>query len=233
MAIGPRCQMAATLTAKELLALLRSCNTPFHGLWDADVLIREVEENLGAEVIDIPVVYKGSNNYGLHLKLSDQRDIMARMARDDVNMPNFDGSPIHKQVPEVEFEGAVYNLLRSEPNILVSRLLYHRIPVQHAGPRLDLPRDIAGRHLFLFERVEGVNNVWLDLSREQRAHLLAQSARIRASLFHFNLPPDFAAVWLRERLFDRSPSGFPFLLLRHASSALHSSHPRSKRQSGT
>ncbi|KAK0723087.1 hypothetical protein B0T26DRAFT_740131 [Lasiosphaeria miniovina] len=162
-----------------MLTLLRSGNSPFDGLWDANVLIRVVEENLGAKVIDIPVVYKGSHNYGFLT----------------CNLP--------------KFQVAVYNLLRSEPNILVSRLLYYRIPVQHAGPRLDLPRDIAGRHLFLFERAEGVNNVWRDLSPEQRTHLLAQSVRIRASLFHFNLPPDFAAVWLRERLFEQKPKSLP------------------------
>jgi hypothetical protein len=105
---------------------------------------------------------------GLHLKLSNRPDIVARMSRDDVNMPNFDGAPIHKQVPEVKFEVAVYELLCSEPDILASRLLYHRIPVQHIGPRLNLPQDIAGRHLYLFEKAEGENNVWRDLSPEQR-----------------------------------------------------------------
>jgi hypothetical protein len=92
-------------------------------------------------------------------------------------MPNYDGFPIHVQVPEVKFEAAVYELLRSESNILASRLLYHRIPVQHAGPRLDVPQDIAGRRLFLFERAEGENNIWYDLSPEEKvrayvSHLL-------------------------------------------------------------
>ena len=108
---------------------------------------------------------------GLHLKLSNRPDIVARMSRDDVNMPNFDGALIHKQVPEVKFEVAVYELLRSEPNILASRLLYHRIPVQHVGPRLDLPQDIAGRHLFLFERAEGEKNIWRGLSPEQKVRV--------------------------------------------------------------
>jgi hypothetical protein len=79
-------------------------------------------------------------------------------------MPNYDGFPIQVQVPEVKFGVAVYELLRLEPNILASRLLYYRIPVQYAGPRLDPPQDIAGRRLFLFERAEGENNVWRDLS---------------------------------------------------------------------
>jgi hypothetical protein len=86
-----------------------------------------------------------------HLKLSNRPDIVARLARADVNMPNYDGFPVHVQVPEVKFEAATYGLLRSVPDILASRLLYHRIPVQHVGPRLDLPQDIAGRRLLLFE----------------------------------------------------------------------------------
>lgn len=93
---------------------------------------------------------------------------MARLARGDVNMPNYDGFPIGVQVPEMKFEVAVYELLRSEPDILVSRLHYHRIPVQNAGPRNEIPRDIAGRRLYVFERAEGDNNVWRHLSEEQK-----------------------------------------------------------------
>ena len=49
---------------KQLLTLVRSGNSPFHGVWDVNLLIREIEENLGVQVIDILVIYKGSNNYG-------------------------------------------------------------------------------------------------------------------------------------------------------------------------
>ena len=42
--------------------------------------------------------------------------------------------------------------------------IYFTTAVQHVGPRLDFPQDIAGRRLFLFERAEGENNVWYDLS---------------------------------------------------------------------
>jgi hypothetical protein len=48
---------------KQLLALVRSGNSPFHGVWDVNLLIREIEENLRAKVIDIPAIFKGSNNY--------------------------------------------------------------------------------------------------------------------------------------------------------------------------
>ncbi|PUU77943.1 3-hydroxybutyryl-CoA dehydratase [Tuber borchii] len=194
---------------KHLLSLVRSGNSPFEGLWDVNLLIREIEENLDTQVIEIPDISNGSNNYGLHLKLSNHPDIVARLSRGDVNKPNFDGPTIHWHVTEVKFEVAIYQLLRSELNILASRLLYHRIPVQHVGTRVDLPKDIAGRHLFLFERTEGEKNVWWELSPEQKACLLAQTARIRASLFNFNLSLDFAATWLRERLFEQKPKILP------------------------
>lgn len=48
---------------KELLTLIRSGNSPFHGVWDVNLLLREIEENLGGQVSDIPVVSSGSNNY--------------------------------------------------------------------------------------------------------------------------------------------------------------------------
>ncbi len=83
-------------------------------------------------------------------------------------MPDFEGFPFEKQAAELEFEVAVHELLRSDPNILVSRLLYHRASVQHVGPSLEPPQDIAGRCLYLFERSEGTNNVFQDLSPEQR-----------------------------------------------------------------
>jgi hypothetical protein len=46
----------------QLLTLFRSGNSPLHGVWDVNLLNREVEENLGTQVIDVPVIYKRSNN---------------------------------------------------------------------------------------------------------------------------------------------------------------------------
>jgi hypothetical protein len=83
-------------------------------------------------------------------------------------MPGFDGFSFQRQASQTKFEVAVYELLRSEPNILASHLLYHRILVEHVSPRLDLPQDITGRNLFLFEKAEGGKNVWRDLSPEEK-----------------------------------------------------------------
>ncbi|EJP61249.1 3-hydroxybutyryl-CoA dehydratase [Beauveria bassiana ARSEF 2860] len=194
---------------KQLLGLVRSGKSPFDGAWDVNLLIQELEENLGAAVTDIPFVYSGSNNYGFHVRLSNHLDVVARLARGDVNMPDYDGFPIQVQIPEVKFEAAVYKLLDSEPSISCSRLLYYRAPRQHAGLRHDRPGDILGRRLMVFGRAEGENNVWYDLTAEQKAGLLTQSARIRASLFNFQLPLDFAAAWLRDRLFEQKPESLP------------------------
>lgn len=95
-------------------------------------------------------------------------DIVARLARGDVNMPGYDGFPIHTQIPEVQFEAEVYQLLQSEPNILASQLLYHRLPVQHPASNVDRPKDIAGRRLLVFRRTEGKDNVRSTLNPAQK-----------------------------------------------------------------
>ncbi|KFY95009.1 hypothetical protein V498_03581 [Pseudogymnoascus sp. VKM F-4517 (FW-2822)] len=195
----PQMPDGSDFDGKQLLTLVRGGNSPFHGVWDVNLLIQEIEENLDTQVVDIPQVYNGSNNYGFHFELSNRPDVIARLARGDVNMPDFDGFPIHKQIPEANFEVAAYELLRSDPLILASRLLHHRIPMQRVGPRIDVPQDILGRRLFVFERAEGENNI----------QLLNQSARIRASLFNFSISLNFAADWFLICLFEHKPEMLP------------------------
>ncbi|KAI0405976.1 hypothetical protein F4802DRAFT_596649 [Xylaria palmicola] len=132
----PKMPDSRDFDGRHLLTLVRSDNSPFHDTWDVNLLIQEVEENLCARAIDIPCVPSGSNNYrlegkrGFHLQLSNGMDVVARLARSDVNMLDYEGFPIHVQVPEVKFETEVYERLQSEPDILASRLLYYRVPVQ-------------------------------------------------------------------------------------------------------
>ena len=47
---------------------------------------------------------------GFHITLSNGSDIVARLARGDVNMPNFCGFPIPMQAFEAKFEAEVYKL---------------------------------------------------------------------------------------------------------------------------
>lgn len=185
---------------KHLLDMVRHGDSPFDDVWDVNLLISEVEEKLDTQVIDIPSIDKGSNNYvsikcpplacihrariysdfaakGLHMVTSrtSAPDVVVRLARGDVNMPGFDGFPIEVQAPEARFEAAVYNLLRSQPDIRVSRLLYHRVPVQHPGPKITVPQDLSGRRLFVFESAQGRNNIWEELSSANKVRAATES----------------------------------------------------------
>jgi len=59
----PRMQDGTDFDRRQLLTLVRNGSSPFQDVWDVNLLIQEIEENLGTTVIDIPVVYYGSNNY--------------------------------------------------------------------------------------------------------------------------------------------------------------------------
>lgn len=50
---------------RNLLNLVRMGHSPFKGVWDVNLLIREIEEHLNTQVMDIPTVYNGSNNYAV------------------------------------------------------------------------------------------------------------------------------------------------------------------------
>ena len=107
------------------------------------------------------------------MKLLNGANVLARLARSDINTPDFTGCPLDKQIREVRFEAAVYKILRSEPRTKVSRLLYYSVPELQEGVSLEPPRDIDGRRLMVFERAEGENNVWDDLSPAQQVCILA------------------------------------------------------------
>ena len=103
-------------------------------------------------------------------------------------MPDYDGFPIHVQVPEVKFEAEVYKLLQSEPEILASHLLYYRVPVECEGLKLGRPKDIAGRRLLVFQRTEGDNNIWKTLNPAQKVRACNRLSFILFSLFRLVLP---------------------------------------------
>lgn len=48
---------------KNLLQLLHDGNSPFRKIWDVKLLLREVETITESQVVDIPEVFTGSNNY--------------------------------------------------------------------------------------------------------------------------------------------------------------------------
>lgn len=95
-------------------------------------------------------------------------DIIARLNKADVNWPNYSAWPFHKLVPEVEFEAAVYELLKNAPHTEASELHFYRVPIQHLESRTETPADISGRALFLFGRSEGEKNLYADLCAKER-----------------------------------------------------------------
>ena len=59
----PKMPDGSDFDGRQLLTLVRSGTSPFREVWDVNLLIQEIEEKFGAQVIDIPFIYNGSNNY--------------------------------------------------------------------------------------------------------------------------------------------------------------------------
>ncbi|KAJ7217030.1 hypothetical protein GGX14DRAFT_601777 [Mycena pura] len=166
-------------------------------------LFQEIKDNLGADVFDIPFVGSGANHFGLHGRLVDGRDVMIRISRYDVNWTKLykpthkdAATRVEKNLTQVDFEAKVYALLRSRRDIKASHLLYHRLPVwQILTNTAETPDHLIGRDIFVFEKAAGSNNFW-SLDELKNREILAQCARMRAALFSFAVPIDFAKSWL-------------------------------------
>ncbi|KAJ7629364.1 hypothetical protein DFH06DRAFT_1056959 [Mycena polygramma] len=173
--------------------------------FDVRTVLNEVEELVGSKVVDIPKVGKGSNYFGMHLRLANALDILVRLARRDMNWPRSATEDadrmaelVKQQVYDVEFEAEIYRLLRPHPEVLTANLLYHRAPTYEVDAPDAPPRDTLGRALFVFEKTQGVNNVWPD-DADKRRLILQQSACVRAALFSFVVPTEFIVSWLARR----------------------------------
>ena len=194
---------------------------------------------------------------GIHFKLSNLPDIVARFSRGDVNMPNYDGFSFDVLVSEVKFEAAVYELSRSDASILAFRLLYYIVPVQHVPPRLNVPQDIAGRRLFLFENSEGKKDIWYGLSPEgevrsypfvNRVFVLDKLGSIQLLTCSLGVSPysdspyscitfltsisrsNSPQIGFFHNSSNKSPNRFPFLLLPHAIFVVLFLYPKSNQQ---
>ena len=100
--------------------------------------------------------------------MQDGQRLVARLARADVNIPNYDGFPMESLLQEIQFEAAAYALVQLQTETGSSRILYHWAPVQNASPRAGMPQDITGRRLMIFERADDENNVWGILDAQGR-----------------------------------------------------------------
>jgi hypothetical protein len=160
--------------------------------FDVDYLIHLIQEKIGSKVVDIPNVYNGSNYFvsplaagmlllqchthstqGFHFRLDSGLDILARIFRSDVNLPNYDGFPFQTLRREAEFEAAVYQFLLLNPKIPISPLLFYRLPVLRTLEKQDTCISIdEGRALFVFTRTEGEKNVWQGLEPDEKVRRL-------------------------------------------------------------
>ncbi|KAM4057244.1 3-hydroxybutyryl-CoA dehydratase [Hirsutella rhossiliensis] len=224
----PTAQDGSEWDGTRLLDLTRRGESPFGAAWNVEAFIGEVEQILNASVVDIPTVSRGANHYGLHVQLDSRPDVVARLSRHDVNSPGFHGSDLEaKQRQLSRFEIATYDALQplaraSQPHgrVFGGRPLHHRDPVAWragagvAPPSPPFPHDasasmpplcrtVLGRRLFLFEKSpgEGYDYVrWRALSPAKKSFLLAQSARVAATLFQYRLPAEYASTWLPVRI---------------------------------
>ena len=57
---------------------------------------------------------------GIHFKLSNLPDVVARFSNGSVNTPNYDAFLIDILVSEFKFEAAVYELLRSDASSILA-----------------------------------------------------------------------------------------------------------------
>ncbi|UPL03666.1 hypothetical protein LCI18_014600 [Fusarium solani-melongenae] len=147
-----------------LLNLVHKGSSPFKDAWDVNKLLQEIEFHTHAKVVDIPYVSKGSNNIGLHIKLSDQREILVRLGRGDINMPKYEGFSLDSITRELDFETAAYTLLAGHPGIPVSTLIHSRPPAKHeVGEDYDVEKSVQGRQLMVFDIPPGRSNVWWEL----------------------------------------------------------------------
>ncbi|CAJ0538698.1 Ff.00g066830.m01.CDS01 [Fusarium sp. VM40] len=201
----PRMRNGTNWDGQNLFELLRKAESPFSPVWDANLLFDEVEDKVGAKVIDVPCVHTGANNYGIHLRLLDQRDVLARLGNADVNMPLYGGFNLRWLHKQVDFEADTNNLLRNDPNVPTDCLLFYRHPIQHYGENSETPKDISGRRLMIFEMAKGEVGAWATLGQQQRGFkmsTLTDAARIRAALLHLDVPSQFVSDWLLWRTFQ-------------------------------
>lgn len=99
-----------------------------------------------------------------------EQPVVARLSKEDVNMPGFCGRSFEKQAREAHFEAAVYHLLRGEDAIKASCLLWSRAPAKLSELNSHAPHDLSGRLLSIFKAAPGKNNVFykLDSSNQVR-----------------------------------------------------------------
>lgn len=85
-------------------------------------------------------------------------------------MPGYDGFTLAWLHRQLELEAAIYNLLDGLSGIPTSKLLYYRHSEKAENISIDLPKDISGRRLMIFEMRKDSNIDWRGLDYAQKVN---------------------------------------------------------------
>ncbi|KAG9257194.1 uncharacterized protein F5Z01DRAFT_696657 [Emericellopsis atlantica] len=135
-----------------LLTRVHQQQSPFGSHFNVKALIHEIEQALGATIEDVPLVTHGANHFGFCVRLHDQRIIVARVSRGDLNKTGFDAHAMVEQMMHDRFELDAYDALSVLGYPFDCRPLHHRDPIR-AGS--DFYQTNQGRRLFLFQKAGG------------------------------------------------------------------------------
>lgn len=87
-------------------------------------------------------------------------------------MPGYDGFSLDWLHKQFEFETAILNFVDKCPNIPTSSLLFCRRSFQHSRDRSELPKDISGRQLMIFQMTKDHRIDWRKLDEDQKVNPL-------------------------------------------------------------
>lgn len=152
---------------------------PFGSDLNVKALFYEIEKALGATIEDVPVVTYGANHFGFSVRLHDQRNIVARVSRSDLNKTRDDAHVMDTHIMPGRFEIDMYDALSVLGYHFDCRPLHHRNAIRSGG---DFHQPKLGRRLFLFKKAGGLTydyprwrvlgtrqKVWLDADYEGAA----------------------------------------------------------------
>lgn len=88
-------------------------------------------------------------------------------------MPRYDAWSVGWLHRQLDAEVDIYNSLKDHEDIPTPNLLYYRRCEQQLESRIELPKDISGRQLMIFEMAEGENSVWVGLGDHQKVKALS------------------------------------------------------------
>ncbi|KAI6783965.1 uncharacterized protein J7T54_001841 [Emericellopsis cladophorae] len=135
-----------------LLTRVHQQQSPFGSHFNVKALIHEIEQALGATIEDVPLVTHGANHFGFRVRLHDQRIIVARVSRGDLNKTGFDAHAMVAQMMHDRFEIDAYDVLSVLGYPFDCRPLHHRDPIRSGS---DFYQTNQGRRLFLFQKAGG------------------------------------------------------------------------------